>query len=259
MAYDPSGVKGGRTPLKNGRKYIIPTPSKGWNQLSFVRWGGTVVEAEARVTMRPIQLFLANNATSVANPTVAIRNAGREVNGVLAVLPLRDQLFNATKIGTLADVQSWELPLPKEGTIWSKANSRSYANVNYVGSQCAQWLQASDGSIVASIPTDGTVFDVTEEHLKTATSMQLRCSAFEAGANPSGSTQVEWNVDVKSFAKREDKKSWSALATIVPVRFVNGMSTMPIPGTLDAGVELFFRAGVDGGELSLGSIKAVAP
>jgi hypothetical protein len=113
---------------------------------------------------------------------------------------------------------------------------------------------------VASIPTDGSVFDVTEDHLKTASTMQLRCSAFEAGANPGAKLQVEWNVDVKLFARRDDKKSWPALATLVPARFANGMTTIPLPpGTSGAGVELFYRASVDGGEVALGAVTLLTP
>jgi hypothetical protein len=257
MGYDTSGVKGPRIPLKIGRKYIIPTPSKGWNQVSFMRWGGTSIAANARVTMRPVQLSLANTVADAARPMMSIRNAGAEISGVLAVLPRRETFFNGSKIGKLGDVQSWELPVPQTGSIWSKAGSRSYGNVSYVSSQCVQWLQAGDGTIVASIPTDGTIFDVTEDHVKLTTSMQLRCASFEAGASPGQATQVEWNVDVKYFAKRDDGKSWAALTTLVPSRFSRGMTTQLIPGVFGSGVELFHRAGLDGGEFYLGEIRTV--
>jgi subtilisin family serine protease len=259
MIYDTNGIKGSRIPLKNGRKYVIPTATKGWNQLTLMRWGGTSIAAKGRVSVRPIQLALANAVTDPARPMMSIRNAGAEISGVLAVLPLRDSFFSATKIGTLGDVQSWELPVPRVGSIWSRAGSRSYGNVSYVSSQCMQWLQAVDGSIVASIPTDGSVFDVTDEHVQQAASMQLRCASFEVGANPSAGTRVEWNVDIRSFAKRDDGKSWASLATVVPARFARGMTTMAVPAVLGSGVELFHRAGVDGGELALGTLKPLAP
>lgn len=259
MGYDANGVRGARMAMRSGRKLMIPTPTKGWNQISFMRWGGTSLNATAHVTIRPIQLSLVSKVASAEDSKITVRNSGTETNGNLAVFPARSSFYSAIKIGRLDEVQSWEIPLPTVGTLWSTANIRSNGNVSYVSSHCAQWLQAKDGSIVGAIPSDGTAFDITEDHLKAASSLQLRCSAFEAGAKPTGSTQVEWNVDVKFFAKREDNKPWSKLATILPVRWPAGLATIDSPVAVGSGVELFYRAGVDGGDLYLGAMLPATP
>jgi hypothetical protein len=255
--YDANAVRGTRASLVAGRKYLIQRPAKGWNQLAFVRNGGTEIEAHARVTISPVQISLLNKVVSAETPKVAVRNANAELNGLLVALPLRTIILDSVKISKLDAVESWALPVPELGTVWVAPVLNSYGNISYSTSNCNLWIHAADGSIVASVPTDGTAFDVTEQHRKDGVGMTLLCNAFELGAKPSAAIQVEWNVNIKFFAAREDSKPWTALASQAPVRIPTGNSMLDIPGTLGNGVELFYRVGIDGGEVALGVVTPV--
>lgn len=252
--YDASAVRGTRSALVAGRKYLIQRPTKGWNQLAFVRNGGTEIEARARVTITPVQLSLLNKVVSPEAPKAALRNGSTELNGILVALPLRTTLVDSTRISKLDAVESWSMPIPELGTIWVKPVLNSYGNVSYSTSNCNLWIHAADGSIIASVPTDGTAFEITEQHRADGAGMTMLCNAFEWGAKPSAAIQVEWNVNVKFFAAREDAKPWTSLASQAPVRIPAGNSMLDIPGTLGDGVELFYRVGIDGGELALGTV-----
>ncbi len=258
MSYDGYSIRGARVPLRSRRTYVVALARSGWNQLAFVRWGGTKMDTTAKLTIRPIRLSLANKVTSRAKPIAMFKNLGSELNGILAALPRRQTFFESVKISSLDAVQVWELPVPAVGSLWSSASSRSFSNISYISSQCLQWLETAAGVIVASIPTDGSQFEITEEHLKQATSMQLRCASFEYGSSPTGDTQVEWNVDMKHYPKQADGRTWSSMASLTPVRLPQGMSSFPLATGIDDDVELFYRAGVDGGELKLGVLSKLA-